>query len=117
MYIDTTVIHQAGRFAVLAHACGVTWATAGQAVELHAVQVHGLPDRFLRAIEQRPGLWAVVDLRDLLPRSFEADVKAAPQRDDDGLALYALRGHYASAGDFKNAAWAKAQWHNTRMAA
>lgn len=119
MYIDTTVTHQAGRHSVLAHCCGVFWPGAGQVV-LHAVHVRGVLDRFLRAFELRPGSgrWAVVDLRDLLPRSFEGDIKAAPARDDDGLAAYALRTRYRSATEFINAAQAKAyRQHDTRMAA
>ena len=102
MLFDDTIVAGHSAFDVLAHASAVAW-SGSRSVALHHVQVHGLADVFLRALETDHEHWIVFDVRRLAP-AIEADIKSLPRRDADGVVAYHLRCAHRNAADLVNAA-------------
>lgn len=100
MFADTRIIHRHGGYEVLAHRQIINW-PKGDTIGLHRVRFNGHDDMFLRALQHDDLHWIVFDLRDVTPRGFEADVKAQPREDFDGMVLYTLRLGYSDAEEFK----------------
>lgn len=111
MLTDTHIIQRQGGYEVLARRQVITWPT-GCSIDLHRVRSYGYDDLFLRAVRHDELHWVVFDLRDLTPPSFEADVKAQPRHDLDGMVLYSLRLGYGTSAEFLSKALAnfRAAW-------
>lgn len=98
MLTDHTIITRHGHFDVVAESHPVAWPD-GSNVELHAVQVHGCTQPYLRALRHAGLHWAVIDLRKMC-RTIEADLRILPPRDAPGAVLYNLRADYRNASTF-----------------
>lgn len=105
MLTETRIIQRLNHFEVQGQRQTVAWPD-GSEVDLHTVAVRGHEDPFLRAFLQGGTHWVVFDLRDIGPRTLEADIKALPQRDSQGMVLYALRLTFPNEEDFAVAALA-----------
>lgn len=68
----------------------------GTTVHLHPVRQHGADSTFLRALHSR-GTWWLFDLTQVLTREQCDEIKRAPERDQVGLVMYALRRCYHNA--------------------
>lgn len=111
MLTDTRIIHRHGGYDVLAERQVVAWPN-GDTIGLHPVVAHGYADMFLRACRSDDLHWIIFDLRAITPAGFEADLKAQPRRDNDGMVLYTLRATYPGASACLQAALAnfRAAW-------
>lgn len=88
--IDKTILAQSSKHLVLQQASGVTFADAS-CLQLNRVDIaSGLTAPFLRAVYDGPDQVLVFDVRDVC-RSLRESLKAAPDRDVQGLIYYALR--------------------------
>ena len=105
MLTETRIIQRLNHFEVQGQRQTVQWPDGSQA-DLHSVAVRGHEDPFLRAFLQGGTHWVVFDLRDIGPRTLEADIKALPPRDTQGVVLYALRLTFVTEEDFAVAALA-----------
>jgi hypothetical protein len=73
----------------------------GSTVQLHPVQMTGVPHPFLRAL-QCSGDWVVTDLRKHGPE-LEDDVRRLQPRDTPGVVFFTLRATYRCRDDFVRA--------------
>lgn len=103
MLTDTQIIQRAAGYEVMA-SHQVVDLPDGSSMKLHHVQFCGHVDRFLRGFEADPDHWLVVDVRSLLHRGFEGEVKCAPARDADGLLHFTLRASFPSSESVRIAA-------------
>ncbi len=69
----------------------------------HHVRLHGLRDRYLRALRYSPQVFVVVDLRDLAP-ALGPEIPGYLERDVPGLVKYTLRPIYATKAELHEAA-------------
>jgi hypothetical protein len=69
---------------------------------LRSVRAHGVPDKFLRALEHGGGRFSVFDVRRMIP-TVDEELRIAHQRDVIGIALFTLKLHFPTAERFKKA--------------
>lgn len=99
MPVDSLIIQQHAAYAVLAQCQPITWQD-GSSIRLHPVRVSGRDERQLRAVQYDSLLWLVIHTSDLAP-GLDADIRALPWSDTDGLVLHAVRLHYRNADELR----------------
>ncbi|MEY2893918.1 MAG: hypothetical protein RJA98_3826 [Pseudomonadota bacterium] len=80
----------------------------GTTAVLHSVRAGTSADAWLRAVQTDErdigtGPWAVFDVRHVLPRTFEAELRRMPCRDYRGMELYTLRQTFRNRTEFLTA--------------
>lgn len=99
MLTDNRIIQRHAAYTVLAQAQPITWRD-GSNIALHPVRVSGRDERHLRAMQYDSLLWLVVHTSDLA-QGLDADIRALPWGDTDGLVLHTLRLHYGNADELR----------------
>ncbi len=97
------VLQRHGPYDILATPHRIDWRD-GSSAPLYPVLAHGHADVWLRGVRVDELHWVVVDLRDLAPSNFAADVQALPRHDAAGVVYYTLRHAFTGADAFKSRA-------------